>query len=554
MKILHKTMSVLLGFLVFMSSVPLAAQEAGVFGLHVKLAQTHNSVEKFMQAVKQAAFVRQADMTAQEVMRQCKYMDPGYVNGYVDGELLTAVLSDEAYVTSLGLEEATALVYCAQFVKIRDASWAERLSRVVLGRLGDYNEDAADFPVQAFYAAVAVSLGQNLRMWRFVEDWAFGQMELAANPSDAARRGWAADVLAKLASRSVTVWEELAIAGEAALEDSDLQRKTAIWSDVRRKRFERRLESLISKFDWLQNVPTDYKMTGVKNALGTSNQGALLQLFAQANSFFSMKDDDGFLKQMISAGGLNPVGRAIAGRGQGDRFSDTGENFYLHSPTPGTDGKGRFASTLNGRRHFILSSLIYALFLSYNTRHPWQESSLLMQQFVRRYLAVDADSHFVHYLYIPLMGMRLGMAIHNNSTLDGWEKEEAALQGDLYGKLKKGYPWNVICSSVQGACEVTVEWVGLGKVFGWVFRGLGWGVKAAGRQTVKHMSPRMLMNLALVQIAAGQGKKAVISWSKQSIKALLGASGWKKVVSVGTGAALLHGDGQQESLRQGLAR
>ena len=278
-------------------------------------------------------------------------------------------------------------------------------------------------------------------------------------------------------------------------------------------------------------------MTGVKNVLGASNQGTLIQLFAQANSFFAMKDDDGFLKQMVSAGGLNPVGRAMAGREAGDRFSDTGENFYLHSPTPGTDGKGHFADSVNGRRHFILASLVQALFLSYNTR-PQQESSARMQQFVRNYLAVDADSHFVHYLYIPLQGMRLGMAIHYASSLDGWDKEEAALQKELYAKLKKGYPWDVACTGVQGACEVAAEWLALGKVFGWVFRGIGWGGKAVGRQAVKAMSPRALMNLALIQIAARQGKKAVITWSKQTVKSLLKGAGWKATAVIGTGAAV----------------
>ena len=140
---------------------------------------------------------------------------------------------------------------------------------------------------------------------------------------------------------------------------------------------------------------------------------------------------------------------------------------------------------------------------------------------------MDSDSRFVHYLYIPLCGMRLGMEIHYATSLDGWDKEEAALQKELYGKLKKGYPWNVACTGVQGACEVATEWLALGKVFGWVFRGIGWGGKAVGRQALKAMSPRALMNLALVQITAQQGKKAVIAWSKQTIKTLLKGSGWK---------------------------
>lgn len=532
MKKLNQLISLFLGVVFFIaSSAPLSAQEFVLPGLRavpaqktaaplstqkfilpgLRAAKKTSAAEDFLRALRQSAFVRRPDMTAQKLIEQAAFQ------GRMDGQMLAAVLSDDAYIASLDSDTAAELAYYAQFADSRDGSfsWTDQLTRVVLGRLGDYNENAADFPLQAFYAAVAVSLGHNPYMSRAVENWAFEQINTAANPMDTARRGWAAAVLADL-----------------AVESAD-----DVWSAARRERFEWRLEKLIRKFDWLQNARTDYKMTGVKNVLGATNQGTLIQLFAQANSFFAMKDDDGFVKQMVSAGGLNPVGRALAGKEQGDRFSNTGENFYLHAPTPGTDGKGHFADSVNGRRHFILASLMQALFLSYNTR-PRQESSALMQQFVRGYLTVNADGHFVHYLYIPLSGMRLGTAIHYATSLDGWDKEEAALQKELYAKLKKGYPWDVACTGVQGACEVAAEWLALGKVFGWVFRGIGWGGKAVGRQAVKAMSPRALMNLALIQIAARQGKKAVITWSKQTVKSLLKGAGWKATAVIGTGAAV----------------
>lgn len=530
MKKLNQLISLFLGVVFFIvSSAPLSAQEFVLPGLRavpakktaaplstqkfilpgLRAAKKTSAAEDFLRALRQSAFVRRPDMTAQKLIEQAAFQ------GRMDGHMLAAVLSDETYIASLDAEAAASLAYYVQFAEGGASSWEEQLTRVVLGRLGDYNEKAADFPLQAFYAAVAVSLGHNPYMSRAVENWAFEQINTAANPMDTARRGWAAAVLADL-----------------AVESAD-----DVWSAARRERFEWRLEKLIRKFDWLQNARTDYKMTGVKNVLGATNQGTLIQLFAQANSFFAMKDDDGFVKQMVSAGGLNPVGRALAGKEQGDRFSNTGENFYLHAPTPGTDGKGHFADSVNGRRHFILASLMQALFLSYNTR-PRQESSALMQQFVRGYLTVNADGYFVHYLYIPLSGMRLGTAIHYATSLDGWDKEEAALQKELYAKLKKGYPWDVACTGVQGACEVAAEWLALGKVFGWVFRGIGWGGKAVGRQAVKAMSPRALMNLALIQIAARQGKKAVITWSKQTVKSLLKGAGWKATAVIGTGAAV----------------
>ena len=525
MNLWKKTVSLGLSAAVFFTSAPVYAQAFLPIG-----RDEQAFAGNFQRVLEEAALSRRSDMTVYHIMEQ-------YVRyGSVDGAALAAVLDDEEYIRSLNVEEAGTLSFLSQYVGYPTgnygAGWEDKLAKAVLSRLGDYQESDPDFALHSFYAMVAVSLGHNPYMYRMVEDWAFEQVALASRPADSARRGWAAEVLANL----------------AVVSEDD------VWPAQRREAFEWRLESLIRQFDWLQNARADYKMTGVKNRLGASNQNLLIQLFAQANNFFSMKDKDGILKQMFSAGGLNPVGRAIAGREYNDRFSDTGESFYLHAVTPGTDGKGHFADSVNGRRHFILASLIKGLFLSYHTR-SWQESSELMERFVRSYLTADKENHFIHYLYIPLSGMRLGMALHFASTLNGWEKEESSLQKELYSTLKKGYPWHVVCTTLQGACEVSAEWVALGDLFAVVFRGMGWGVKMAGRQVINHLPPRALMHLALVEMAGRQGSKAVVRWSKQTIKTLLKQAGWKGVgVGTAAGAVLLYDPTTMGAKPQALAR
>ncbi len=505
--------------LLFFSS-PILAQnlpsaQAGAFSPFVRPAKKTNTVDVFLQALQTQVFARRSDMTVAQLEEQL------YHTGKVDGHIFTAILSDREYLYSLSLEEVTSLAYMAPFVSSSKENpyshWEKALLERICSQLGDYNTQAPDFAEKSLYAAIAVSLGHHPYLGRQIEDWAFKQMKSASERLDSARRGWAAVVLSDLA---------LEMEGES-------------WPVSRRESFERRLEKAIKDFDWLQDMPTDYTLRGVKNVLGASNQITLIQLFAQANSFFAMQDDDGFLKQMVSAGGLNPVGRAIISDEENapGRFSSTGESFYLHSPTPGTDGKGHFVDSVNGRRHFILSTLIQALFFSYHMRETTQ-SSELMQQFIRGYLQADAQRHFVHYLYIPLQAMRFGMVLHDTSSLYGWEREEAALQKELYLTLRKGYPWKVVCTGVQGACEVTAEWMALGKVFSWVGRGIGSGAKAVGRQVTKTLSPRALLYLGVGQVAAKQGGKAVMRWGRQSIRAILQQSGWKGAALVGAGAAL----------------
>ena len=194
MKKLNKMISLALGFLFLISSsAPLSAQEFVSPGLRavpaqktaaplstqkfilpgLRAAKKTSAAEDFLRALRQSAFVRRPDMTAQKLIEQAAFQ------GRMDGHMLAAVLSDETYIASLDAEAAASLAYYAQFAEGGASGWEEQLTRVVLGRLGDYNEKAADFPLQAFYAAVAVSLGHNPYMSRAVENWAFEQINTA---------------------------------------------------------------------------------------------------------------------------------------------------------------------------------------------------------------------------------------------------------------------------------------------------------------------------------------------------------------------------------------
>ncbi len=488
----------ILGVSLFLSSLPLPAQT-----LHYPFSNSSRHTEqqsnKLMEALMDAAFRRRPDMTVNQLSQHY------FKTGYVDGAALAAILSDRSYIQSLSLQEAEWLIQACSIAEGRPGDvWEERLLETVFSMQENYDENSEDLFLQEFYALAAVSLGHHPRLWRKVESWAFGRIRNTAN-GGAANTGWAAILLARLA----------------------VEAENDFWSEQRRAHFERRLETLIRQFDWLQYNKTDYKMPGMKNISGISNQQVMISLFAQVNSFFSLKEDDGFFEQMVRTGALKPLIRQlITDGGDTGRISRSGETFYFSFPTPGTDGKGNFANTLNGRRHFVLFMLVQALFLSYNTRTP-EESSLMMQQFIRDFLQTDNKGQFRHYLFVPMQGMGWGAQLHDYNSLYGWEKEEAVLQNELYAKLKEGYPWDRVCAGVQGACEVAVEWYVAGKILGTVFRGLGWAGKTTGRQVLRVLPPKPLLYAGLGQLAVQQGKRTVLRWSRQAVRNILRACGWK---------------------------
>lgn len=511
MNTLSKIISCCLSCCLLAGSLPLGAQ-----GVRPSFSPQSSQTDPLLGQLQAQAFIRQPQQAVQALSAQYER------SGVVDGRVLAAILFDQKYITTLTQEEAEELIYFASVLKEPDTVVEQQLLRAALTPLKEYYEDD-DMALKGFYSLVAAALGHNVWTSRQVEEWAFAQIHEAAYSAGTGRRGaWAAVVL-----------------GYLAVPDEQNP-----WSSTRRDKFEIRLEQQLRRFDWLKDAQTDYKMRGVKNVFGASNQGVLISLFTQANSFFAMKDDDGFLKQMVSAGGLNPVGRALLTNEEDTpgRFSNDGESFYLHSPTPGTDGKGHFVASANGRNHFIVANLVQALFLSYHSQDT-QTSSAKMQAFIRSFLTTNQESRFRHYLYVPLQGMWQGANLHYTSSLYGWEKEEAALQKELYDKLKKGYPWNRVCTGVQGACEVAVEWVAMGKVFGWMFKSIGWGVSKSASAVAQALPGRALMNLAVVEIAGKQG----LRWTRRSVRYVLNQYGWKAGVGLAA-AASLSADSSQSDL------
>jgi hypothetical protein len=178
------------------------------------------------------------------------------------------------------------------------------------------------------------------------------------------------------------------------------------------------------------------------------------------------------------------------GRKEADpRFSDDGEIFYLHHPTPGTDGSGHFADSPNGRKHQVLAQLIWALATSYSTRSDAQQACWLMERFVKPYLAI-ANDEFKHYLYIPLQAMRAGKETLNLSNIHGWDEQEKDLQKELYDNLKDKYGIYVGVTALQGAAEVAAEWEVIGGVFKVIGKGFKLAGKGIGKAWVKYMPKR----------------------------------------------------------------
>ena len=446
-------------------------------------------------------------------------------DGNVDACRYQEVMENSLYLSELKGEEIEEIVYYGHFLYpygAENEECTENIKSMVRNFLNSsYDEKSRFFQRDGLMLLIASALARHPAFKWSIENAAFEQVDLAASqPVTSHRARWAAELLYLLAQDPV----ELDI---------------PVRSLQSRETFERRLEKQIRKFNRIKDYRTDYYVPGVPctDVLSISNQGALISLFGQVNNYLAMKNDDGILKSMVSTGGLNFIGR-----GNRPAFSDKGETFYLHHVTPGTDGRGNVVDSYNGQAHLVLHTLLTALFVSYSSRTSTQESSALMRNFIESYLDTDSEGHFASYLYIPMQGMRMAKILGDAYSLDGWEKEEAALQNKLYSILKKGYTGSVICNYVQGSCEVIVEWVGVGKLLGWFFKGSAAVVKGAGKGIVRILPAKTVFYLGITQAVT----KHSFQWGKRNIKALLSRYGWK-VVATGGAAALLTGD---EPLRE----
>ena len=88
MKKLNQLISLLLGVVFFItSSAPLSAQEFVLPGLRAVPAKKTSAAEDFLRALRQSAFVRRPDMTAQKLIEQAAFQ------GRMDGHMLAAVFT-----------------------------------------------------------------------------------------------------------------------------------------------------------------------------------------------------------------------------------------------------------------------------------------------------------------------------------------------------------------------------------------------------------------------------------------------------------------------------
>ncbi|MBO7237755.1 MAG: hypothetical protein J6U96_00490 [Elusimicrobiaceae bacterium] len=423
--------------------------------------------------------------------------------GAVDGCLVASIMADSDYMGSLTDEELALLADSLENIDFtKGINCGRQMGLVATEALekASFDETARDLSLNLFYETVLMILSDNEGTGPAIEKWAFEQVRRASIRGTDVKSGeWASLLLLSLSGQENPAFD--------------------------RQAFEKQLEEIIPQFDWLQNEQADYltRLGKIKSnkVWHKTNQSVLLSLFAQANNFFAYKDDETFLSGMVSTGGLNSAGRPEGA----PRFSDDGELYYLHHPTPGTDGDGHFADSINGRKHHVLAELVYALFTSYSMREDRDEASALMEKFVREYVSVHGGE-FKHYLYIPLQAMRAGKQLLNTRTIDGWDKEKAALEKELYTHLKQEYAIYVGVASVQGAAEVGAEWEAFGGAFALVGKGFKLAGKGIGKVWVKTVPKRTRVLLRQNTIERGYKlvgkdyKKARHArWAQQQMKA-----------------------------------
>ena len=459
----------------------------------------------------QSARERKQNMTVEAVINGINK------TGKADACMIAAIVADKAYLQTLDVSERDALIEALGYVDPKDGTGCGFETLVIVTNKLEhaaYNEAAEDFPLNALYYEILLSFGLDDTLYKQAYNWAFEQADKASLRASDGYGG---------------MWAALALNEWAVLPESLMARRE----------FESRLEKIIGQFDWLKDQEADYEsrlghfttksgenmdviklykkalkqellvlqtpFLGAKNAQSVAglfnaktNQAVLLSLFAQVNNVFAYQDEHLIpgkvgnvaheLKGWFVGGAFNECFR----RDDSQRFSDKGENFLFHSPTPGTDGRGQFANSANGRKHQIMGQLIYALVSSYENRSNKQEGARLAKQFVHRYLSVNGAGEFEHYLGIALQGMRAGKEVFFATDIQGWDQEAAALEEELDIKLVKGYStvYDAL-TSMQGGAETILAvkgiWPIVGEVFFAPFKLAGKGISKAW---VKHMPKR----------------------------------------------------------------
>ncbi len=440
--------------------------------------------------------------------------------GAVDGRLLAAILQNQTYLSSLQLEQVQDLALAfaqadGYAEKLRNVLFSQidllSVQNVQLKKEEAKNQKQIDTTTQllAFYTMAAASLGHHPQHNKAVLEWAFSKVEKAALDSY---------------STQTAVWPSTALLSLAAgAMEGDWP---YIMGQRQREQFELRLERVIRQFDWIKDQQTDYSFKGFEKRSwrNLTNQGVLITLFLQANNFFVSKDNENALKSWFVTGGL---------KNHELRFANDGSTFYISHPTPGTDGKGNFAESVNGRRHHILTQLVYALCVSYATR-PGTEASDLVKKFTRRYFETDQDGNFLHYLGIALQSMRAGRELLENSFLEGWQAEEQALQKELYEKLKKRYKVSLTLTYIQGGSEVAAIW----EVFYLACETVGVVAPGVAKFAQKTLFKMLPVRAGLGLIAFDISVKHIMRFTGNSMRSFLQSYGWKMAAAGAVGVGV----------------
>ena len=347
--------------------------------------------QQLMEELRKAALERPADLTVQKLEESLQK------EGGVDLCAYNKLIRDEKYIESLSEDEVISLIDMASNTHFEGRKGCRNSFIFFLKEKlnQDISTSESVNALNGLYVLIAASYARKgISAYNEISQIAFEVLD-PADVFATRERGWALELLfylAQVSDRGYTM------------------------PDWEREFFEEKIAQKILRMDYLKDMRADYyasKRIKGSDILSTTNQGALISLFIQTNHVLSMKNDDPLLKQMFSTGGFNALVR-----GETPGFSSRGETFYIHHITPGTDGDGNMAPTLNGYRHAILANLIQVLFASYHTRSR-EESSEKMKTFIRRYFKVDSEGEFKNYLYVPLIGMRVATIYHEDSSLYG---------------------------------------------------------------------------------------------------------------------------------------
>ncbi|WP_428897831.1 hypothetical protein Dip518_000015 [Parelusimicrobium proximum] len=291
------------------------------------------------------------------------------------------------------------------------------------------------------------------------------------------------------------------------IDDKTLDNRHKIWaaralSEVssftpyQREMIEKILKVNIWRLNYLKDMPTP---NGVLGQAPTA-QGTAATIHAYNLSFFAYSESDNALadsfKMLITTG----------------TFSE--QTFNLMPLSPGTRSDGRFEENDIGYAHNLLSEMTTALISLYARENNIAE----IFNFIKDCTALTNDKKNFRYYILPAMfAIETAKQILAYEDLEGrWESEYKELAEHIYKNIKAVYgPALVIKISAQGAGEVIVEDILLGKIFSVAIKNVAKPTaKFAWKNTVKRFAPAFAERL--VELTQKMSMKNIIKASKTS--------------------------------------